>query len=344
MTTDLRDALHERLDHLTVPPGDLDRVRTSGTRLRRRRRAAAGAAVVGVVVIATLLGLGRDDDPGGSRGIDPIGQLDFSDGLRAYADPGRVIRLGDREFSADRLDFLDTDAVATPYGVVFYSVGRPMLLTESGEASELEPGAERAEGHPTSKVDSQRPWVAYAAAGDDGLEVVVRDLSSGDEVARRSLDPGAVIDGIDGGVVFLRTDAGTTTWDATTGEVQELAGPRTRVADVRNGVLLHDGPAPDGPAAAAYRLVEGAIDAQLTLDGSHVLSWSNRLEATDGGPPIVLDRKATFFAIDTDGSVLAATVGDPAEFYDCEVPSGRCTDLGSLRMTGGDPVFIGVDM
>ena len=51
----------------------------------------------------------------------------------------------------------------------------------------------------------------------------------------------------------------------------------------------------------------------------------------------MLDRKATFFAVDTDGSILAATAGNPAHFYDCEVPSGRCDDLGSLKMTGGDP-------
>ena len=111
-------------------------------------------------------------------------------------------------------------------------------------------------------------------------------------------------------------------------------------------MLLYDGPAPDGPAAAAYRLVPGAIDAQLTYDGAHILYWSNKLEPTDGGKPIVLDQKATFFAIDTDGSILAAAFakGGGAIVYDCEVPSGACTDLGPMTTRGGDPMFIGVDM
>ena len=125
--------------------------------------------------------------------------------------------------------------------------------------------------------------------------------------------------------------------------MQQLAGPKTRVADVRNGVLLYDGPAPDGPAAATYRLVPGAIDAQLTYDGGHILYWSNRLESTDGGTPIVLDQKATFFTVDTDGSILAVGAGEGSTdlVYDCEVPSGRCAELASLDTRHGDPMFMG---
>ncbi len=90
----------------------------------------------------------------------------------------------------------------------------------------------------------------------------------------------------------------------------------------------------------------GAIDAQLTYDGGHVLYWSNRLEPTDGGRPIVLDQQATFFTVDTDGSILAVAPGRDATstVYDCEVPSGRCTELGPLETSHGDPMFIGNDM
>ncbi len=323
MTTDLRDVLHEQLDTLPAPPGDLDRIRAAGTSIRRRRGAAVGAvAVLAVGAWVAGFALTGSDDTQTDRGVDPIGRLDFSDGLRAYADPGRVIHLGDREIPAPMLDNLDTDAVATPYGVLYYDQGRPALLEESGEVNGLEEGADSVEGRPTAEVDAQHPWVAYATSRDGDQQVVVRDLASGKVVASRVVDSGTVIDALDDGVVFLRTPDGTSTWDTGTDEVQELAGPKTRVADVRNGVVLYDGPAPTGPATAAYRLVPGAIDAQLTYDGAHVLSWSNKLEPTDGGKPIVLDQKATFFAVDTDGSILAATSGNPARFYDCEVPTG----------------------
>jgi hypothetical protein len=42
--------------------------------------------------------------------------------------------------------------------------------------------------------------------------------------------------------------------------------------------------------------------------------------------------------------VLAATTGDPAVFFDCELPSGTCDEIGRMRVTGGDPMFIGDDM
>lgn len=345
MTTDLRTVLRAELDHLDVPPGDLAAVCSSGRRLRRRRgAAAAGVGVLATGVVVGVLALGGDSGDPSPRGIDPIGQLDFSEGLRAYADPGFVVHLGGREFPADRIDGIDTDAAATPYGIVYYDDGRPVLLAETGETTFMEPGAEASDFHPTAKVDSQSPLVAYGVSRDGRAEVVVRDLSTGDEVARHEVRGDFVIDGIDAGVVFLRADFGTQVWDTATGEVQVLAGRQTRVGDVRNGVLLYDGPAPDGPAASSYRLVPGAIDAQLTFDGGHVLAWSNRLESTTGGAPIVLDQDATFFSVDTDGSILAAAYGRPATVYDCEVPSGRCTELGPLTTRGGDPAFIGNDM
>lgn len=347
MTTDLRDALHERLDHLPVPTGDLDRVRASGTRLRRRRRVAAAAAVVGVVALATVLGLGGSDDPTEGRGIDPIGQLDFSQGLRAYADPGATVHLGGRELPYGALQGLDTDAVATPAGIVYYD-GVPLLLEETGRSTPLQPDAETGSFSPTAKADPATGEVAYGAVLDGEPTVVVRDVGSGEEVARRTVTEDVAIDGIDGGVVLLRTDDGTTAWDVASGEVQELAGPRTRVADVRNDVLLYDGPAPDGPAAAAYRLVEGAIDAQLTHDGSHVLHWSDRLEPTGGDPPVVLDLPVEgvgFYTFDTDGSVLVAVMGRrDADVFDCDEVSGQCDRIGTIATLHGDPEFIGNDM
>lgn len=344
---DLAELIHDRLDAVDIPPPDLAAVHRQGERIRGRRivgAVSAGiAAVVAVGLVVGQLGGGAD---GRDRGIEPIGRLDVSEGLRAYAAPAGEIHLGGRTFPAARLEFLDTDAAATPYGVLFYDAGRPRLLDESGAVVDLEPGADRTGFHPTAKSDSQLPLVAYGVTLGGVPLVAVRDLATGEVVARHEVPADAVIDAIDAGVVFVRTADGTFTWNSGAAEMEQLSGPKTRVADVRNGVVLYDGPAPDGPAAAAYRLVPGGIDAELTHDGGHILYWSNRLEPTDGGKPVVLDEKGAWFAVDTDGSILVAGVGKGVAhpMFDCEVPSGTCTELGPLKAEHGDPMFIGVDM
>ena len=348
MSTDLADQIRTRVDALPAPSGDLDAVRRAGGRIRRRRRVAAGAGAA-VIVCAAAFALWPDgaDSLGSDRGVQPIGQLDFSQGLRAYADPYNEVHLGGRTFPADELGNLDTDGAATPYGVVFYDHGRASLLDESGKTTPLEPSSTRGDYRPTPMVDSRQPLVAYGATIDGTPHVVVHDFDHpGDPVATMEVSTDTQIEAVDGGVVILWSSDGSQVWDPRTGDVTGLGGPKTRIADVRNGVVLYDGPAPDGPAASDFRLVPGAIDAQLTFDGGHVLYWSNKLESTDGGAPIVLDRKATFFAVDTDGSILAAAFakGGGAEVYDCAIPSGACEDLGHLPTTGGDPMFMGNDM
>ncbi|WP_243059341.1 hypothetical protein [Nocardioides sp. SR21] len=349
MSTDLIDQIRTRVDALPVPPGDLDAVRRSGGRIRTRRRVAAGAGVAAVVCAAAfaLWPAADDSGPGSGREIQPIGPLDYSHGLRAYADPGGEIHLGGRTLTREQLGDLDTQGTATPYGVVFSDRGLPSLLEESGEITALEPDSARGDYWPTPMADSQQPLVAYGATIDGKPHVVVRDLEQPeDPVAVMRVPGNTQIEAIDGGLVILSTSDGSRLWDPRAGDPVDLGGPRTRIADFRNGVLLYDGPAPDGPAAADLRLVPGAIDAQLTFDGGHILYWSNKLESTDGSPPIVLDEKATFFNVDTDGSILAAAFakGGGAEVYDCELPSGRCEPLGHLPLTGGDPMFMGNDM
>jgi hypothetical protein len=118
------------------------------------------------------------------------------------------------------------------------------------------------------------------------------------------------------------------------------------VADVRSQTVLYDGPRPT-VTLDGWTYVAGAIDAQLSFDGANVLYWSPVLKpVSPGGDTIHLDvpKDAQFFTFDTDGSVLVATTSDPAVFLDCELPSGACEEIGRLRMTGGDPMFIGDDM
>jgi hypothetical protein len=368
MTTDLRTALKAELDAIAPSPGDLDRARREGDRLRSRRRARS---VLGGVAAAAVLAVGATQLVGATGLLGPstddvvedfagLGELDFSGGLRAYADPGGEIHLGGRTFDGSRLEYLDTDAAATPYGVIFFDRGRPMLLDESGESTPLVEGAVDAdpEFHPTAKADSARPLVAWATRRDDTATITVRDMESGQDVATTELGCGEchdlVIDAVDGGVVFVRTADGTSTWKVGESELHRFAGPDTRVADVRNGVVLYDGPAPDPSAdgGLTWRLVPGPIDAQLTFDGAHVLAWSSRLEpTTPGGRPLRLEagpvKGLGFWTVDTDGSVLVAALDGEYPNYlvhDCEIPSGRCAVVGPLKPTGGDPMFLGNDM
>ncbi len=362
MTIELRQLMEERINAMPSPAGDLDTVRSAGRRIRRRRRAVLGAAASSTVlaagvVVAIAAGPGTDEDTASDMtDFSSIGAIDLSDGIRAYGD-ATFVSIGGRRVPADDLAWLDTDAAATSYGIVFYDRGRPVLLDESGDFSPLVDGPlDRASDfHPTAKVDAAGSVVAWATLRDGQVTITTYDLASGDVVASVQPDCGRcddlVIDGIDNGVVFVRDGSGTRTWDSGTGDWSEFAGPDTTIADVRSGVVLYDGPAPTG--AGDWRLVPGAIDAQLTLDGEHVLYWSSTLEPTaPGGEPIVLDEGPADgqgygqWTIDSDGSVLVVTAGRSGKdlVYDCVVPAGDCVEIDSFEAIGGDPVFMGNDM
>ena len=360
LNTQLRDLLDERLTAVVPPPADLAAAVSSGRRVRRMRRVLTGA-VGATAAAAFAIGFALLDGSGGAprsdHAFEPLGQMDFSHGLRAYADPGYTLHIGGRTVDASGLAFLDTDAVATQEGVVYYDDGDLLLVREDGTTTTLDEG-DRTGGlfHPTAKADAREPLVAYAIKQDKAVTLKVVNSSTGNVVARRDLDcsgscEGLVIDGIDSGAVFVRTDEGTSVWRYRDGEaLTPFAGPDTSVADVRSGVVLYAGAAPDGEAAADWTLVPGAIDAQLTYDAKYVLYWSSRLEPTNSADaPVTLDQGPVeglgFWTIDTDGSVLVATPHKGAYLvYDCEVPSGACEELGPLDPQGGDPMFIGNDM
>jgi hypothetical protein len=362
MTTHLRMALKEQLDPVTPPPADLELVMRRGRRRRRVRRAGTATAVAVVVAALVVPLTGRLVGPEQNTTISDyasLGRLDFDEGLRAYADPGVEIHLGGQTFDAGDLEYLDTDATATPFGIVFYDDGRPMLLSESGEVTALVEGSvESSDGfHPTAKADAQAPLVAWATLRDGTATLTVRDMATGEDVGTLDVECGdcddLVIDALDEEVVFFRTSEGTRTWEVGRDVSFTFAGPRTRVVDVRNRVLLYDGPAPRSVDGGRYLTIPAPVDAQLTFDGRHILNWSSVLQSTRTTVrPLRLDEGPTdgglgFWTIDTDGSVLVATLTGKYPAYtvfDCEVPSGRCEEVGPLKPNGGDPMFIGNDM
>jgi hypothetical protein len=285
-----------------------------------------------------------------------LGPLDFSRGARAYADPGEELHLAGRTFPFADVHYLDTDAVATSYGVVFFDHGRPMLLGADGEVRALVDGPlDNPKGfHPTAKADSVNPWVAYATRRGSTITVTVHDLASDHDVASTTIDcPGCtdfVIDAFDDGVAYVRIDQLTRAWDSVKDTERTVYDGGGRVVDVRGGVMLYEG---KPPADLGLVRVKAPVDATLTFDGKHVLDWSSRLRSTDGSPDLVLEQGPTkqyalgFWAIDSDGSVLVARPdGTYPHFlvYDCDADSGACEELGPLVARSGDPEFIGVDM
>ena len=360
MSTDqLARALTAHLDEVAAPPPDLVDVRSRGRRVRSRRRLTGLGITVGAVAAATFgfyqLAEGAAERILPQTDVAVPGGFDMEDGLRAVAAPGVELFLGDTWVPIAGNDFssLDTDAAASAYGVLYTdTAGVVQLLGPTGTPRPLsDPGRVPAGAGPTIKVDlatDLAAWMTYDG-GEPTLEVY--DLAT-DETVATAPPPclGAcddlVIDAISDGRVLLRGGEGTVAWRWEAGEEgwAPFAGPSTRVADVKNGVVLHDGPAPTG-LPRGWRAVRGPVDGLLTLDGGHVVAWDKVLPSTvPGGRPIRLDAgDAIFFSVDTDGSVLAATLS-PNEALDCEVPSGECEKYADIPAGGGDPAHIGADM
>ena len=359
---DLRVALEHGIGQVTPPPPDLAGVH------RRRRRTQAQRAGVGLLVAASLvvgaLALARHtpdvDDRSDRFGFADQGPLSLARGARAWAVDGKVLHVGGNTYPWPSSIGLDTRAVATELGLVFPDGrGRPQLLGRDGEVTALDesPADAVADLRSPIQVDPATSRIAYATSHDGVVTVKVLDLSSGDVVASTPLPCAGgcrdvTVDAFDSGRVFVSTADGTTTWRV--GEPSDtlvsFAAKGTTVVDARNKVLLYHGRESPRPLDG-WTYAKGATDDQLTLDGSHVLAWSSVLRSTDGSAPVRLDQGApgprgplTFWSLDSDGSVLVATVArryPTFDMYDCAVPSGSCTYLG--REASGDPVFIGND-
>lgn len=360
MNTDrLREDLAAHLDSITPPAPDLATVTRRGRRTRlRRTTGVAMAAAASITVVG--LGAGLLDGDRNAPGHEPEdfasgGTADLGSGLRAFAEPYERLYLAGTSLPIDdaKMPNLDTDAVATPYGIVYYDEGAvPTLLEPDGRRTPLLDEAESTEDwHPTAKADSVRPLVTFARLDDPKVVLSVYDVEKNRLVARTDLPceedcSDLTIEAIDSGMVFVRVPSGVRMWSYRTDEWADFAGPDTRIADVRNRVVLYEGAAPD-LSLSAWKSVPTAIDSQLSFDGAYVLGWSPVLEpTTPGDPSIELDLPvpATFFTFDTDGSVLAATAGDPSQVFDCPLPTGACEPVGRMSPEHGDPMFLGNDM
>ncbi len=361
MNSRLSDVLTQTIERetgtLAPPTLDLTSIRRRGARRRRVRvGGTAVAAVAAVVAGAALAGALR---PASDTAQVVVPAMDFAQGARAYYDQDRhLMNLGGKALPLNGIDGLDTNATVTASGVVFFSDSQqPRLLGVDGHVVDLAapPSSPDREFQPSATAEADGSRVAWLVRGDVttlGVTDTVTSLTT-------TLDLGKVCHGgcgdlrlsaLDSGFAFVYGDAGSFAVPVDGGTPIKVADGR--VTDVKNRVILVDGRV---PAALPAGLGTGwrparaqGIESLLTFDGAHELYWSTVLPSTEpDGRPLRLDLPggaSSFVAMDTDGSVLVALSGSRQQtYYDCLVPSGACTEIGTLPNGSGDPMFIGVD-
>lgn len=208
---------------------------------------------------------------------------------------------------------------ATQEGLVFFDrAGQAHLLAQDGTDRTLAPAPTELDGSVrlSAKADARLPLVAFTQPNAAGVTVRLHELDTGRTVETMLVPCAGLfssfedvrVDGVDRGLVFVRTGEGTFVWDPGSRGQRRwtlLGNGDFRVADVRNGRVLWSGapptPAPDSPVVD-WEFTHGQIDAQLSYDGRHVL------------------------------------------YLDCELSTGACERIGAVSTKSGDPMFIGNDM
>jgi hypothetical protein len=359
-------SIEQHVQQVPAPPVDLAAIRRSGRRRRLATTAVTSAAVLAFIAGGFALVTGGGGDPTGSE-LPPtnLPAMDFDDGVRAYYDDiNRELHMGGQAFPLSNVPNLDISSSATPHGVAYIDDdGDVRLLTEDGKSRLLtsEGGAPGGNGDAFGAVvfDAATDRLAWLTLRHDELFVVEHefvDAASETQVwtelpcEGRECEMFAVA-GFDQGSVFVRRlDRDETLVVKRRGNpVVTLEG--FAVADARGGVVIGQGTLPFGePLGKGWRFAEAqGPESLLTFDGAHELYWSSTLRSTDGGAPLRLDVPAKgteFVNLDSDGSVLVAvsSASGPQRYFDCDVPSGECTPIGTLEGTSGDPIFLGNDM
>ena len=244
--------------------------------------------------------------------------------------------------------------------MVYADDGEVRLLEEDGSLKRLSSVRDQPqELYSTVKFDARAPRVAWLARDDSGVMLHVHEfLGEGSEAQYGTNIPCEGKDcrmlsvaGIDQGLQFVRRldRDETLVFDDQGTLVATLEG--FTVADVRNRVVLGQGTLPTGnPLGEGWRFVEAeGPESLLTFDGGHELLLEHDApehQWRDAAPARRTSQRHEFVTLDSDGSVLVAvTAGtEPQRYFDCELPSGECTPIGTLDSTSGDPIFLGNDM
>jgi len=301
------------------------------------------------LVAGTLLGASVWDDPRGGTGPADVDTLDFSRGVRAFADPGSdAVHLGGRRIPLEDVPGLTATGVTTPSGVLYLTPRQELrLLGESGEQRVLRAalGVPRAGFTPSAAFDPYTDTaVVLSLTARSGRAVVAAyDVVTGDLLDEQRLRLAdatrAYLGGADHGVAAVNyRGAGVLSWrwgvaGPATGE---LAPSDRRVVDMRNRVALVERLAEDPyglvwrqPSARSeqlgrFRYRAGRAGDRLDPSGTYRVSslWSRPADLPrivsairPGGESLALSDLPdgrTALAFDSDGSVLAAVSTGPA--------------------------------
>ena len=357
-------SIEQHVEQVPAPPVNLAAVRRSGRRRRLATAAATSAAVLAFIAGGVALATGGGDPTGSELPPTELPAMDFDSGVRAYYDDiNGELHMGGQAFPLSSVPNLDTSSSATPYGVAYIDDGDVRLLTEDGKSRLLtsEGGAPGGNGDAFGAVvfDTATERLAWLTLRHGELFVVEHEFvdAAGETQVWTELPCEGreceqfMVAGFDQGNVFVRRlDRDETLVVKRRGNpVVTLEG--FAVADARNGVVIGEGALPTGdPLGEGWRFAEAqGPESLLTFDGAHELYWSSTLRSTGGGAPLRLDVPAKgveFVNLDSDGSVLVAvsSAKGPQRYFDCEVPAGECTPIGTLEGTSGDPIFLGNDM
>jgi hypothetical protein len=247
MTDDLTMLLHSEADALRVPGPPVRDVIGAGRRLRRRRH-GTGIVVATAVVVAGALGVS-------ALRAGPDTRFEPADaGALAGTTPtfvGRTVHLGgDTEVTLDD----------HPVALLYSSAG--LVVLTSPDVRGLPPyhltlvsadGTARSLGvtldMPSIGTEVGTPYVTWAQRTSDGFDVVVHDVSTGQELARVPVHgpylppsgPGQMRMSVDGDLVYVIADHGGYVVDWRTGQVTAQASlGETRTLTVRGGHLLDE--------------------------------------------------------------------------------------------------------
>jgi len=252
VTERLSTLLHDEADHLAVPAPSTPGILAAGRRLRRRRRTfqAVGAGALAAVVasgVLTAAALTHEDGQHDGKGVDPAtaAYLDhgaFATGETVHLGDGGNVDVGEKVkvlyyTSAGLLVRSGTTPWTDDPGPSHYS-----LVAPDGTLSRLDLDL----GDRVPATDPDQPVVAYAdAAGPGRWDVVVRDVSTGEELSRTTVDGAFTWGGweappveLDGDLVYVGLDDETVAVDWRAGEVNSTTLSASSFPEVAGGYVV----------------------------------------------------------------------------------------------------------
>lgn len=262
MTERLAELMRAEADALDVPPPPATDILLAGRSERRRRYVvpALGAAAAAVVVVALAVGPGSrlGADPGsddGSVAVHERAGASFSDAeadaARAALSRGGAFAVGSTVYLGDRDYGVEIDDPAVR-GLYYTSAG---VLVRHGKDHAMDgssrdtysligtdgsiTGLELHLGDVSPSTDPTQPYLAYAGPRDDGWDVLVLDLRTGELAARVPVDGAFTWGGweappvaLSGDRVYVGLDEAMVAVDWRTGEVTTTSLPGSTYPDV----------------------------------------------------------------------------------------------------------------